>query len=41
MRFENKQVLVTGAASGIGLEIARRFLAEGAKVIGTTLMARV
>ncbi len=37
MRFENKQVLVTGAASGIGLEIARRFLAEGATVIGTDI----
>ncbi len=37
MRFQDKLVLVTGAASGIGLAIARRFLAEGATVIGTDL----
>lgn len=35
MRFDKKVVLVTGAASGIGLQIARQFLAEGATVIGT------
>jgi 3-oxoacyl-[acyl-carrier protein] reductase len=31
-RFENKVVLVTGAARGIGFGIARAFLDEGAKV---------
>lgn len=31
-RFKNKRVLVTGGTSGIGLEIAREFLAEGAEV---------
>jgi meso-butanediol dehydrogenase/(S,S)-butanediol dehydrogenase/diacetyl reductase len=31
-RFENKVVLVTGAASGIGAASARRFAAEGARL---------
>ncbi len=31
-RFENKAVLVTGSASGMGLAAARRFLSEGARV---------
>ncbi len=33
-QLEGKTALVTGAASGIGLAVARRFLAEGANVIG-------
>lgn len=32
-RFNEKTVLVTGAASGIGLATARRFLDEGARVV--------
>lgn len=32
MRLQNKTALVTGAASGFGREIARRYVREGAKV---------
>jgi len=34
-RFDGSVVVVTGATSGIGLEVARRFRAEGARVVGT------
>ncbi|AUS78048.1 3-oxoacyl-ACP reductase [Actinoalloteichus sp. AHMU CJ021] len=33
MRFENRVVFVTGGASGLGLAIASRFGAEGARVV--------
>jgi meso-butanediol dehydrogenase/(S,S)-butanediol dehydrogenase/diacetyl reductase len=36
-RHTGKSVLVTGSASGIGLGIVKRFLAEGAKVTGFDL----
>ncbi|OOR93190.1 sugar dehydrogenase [Moraxella caviae] len=32
-RFENKVVIITGGASGMGLEAARRFVQEGASVV--------
>ena len=32
-RFDGKSVLVTGASSGIGLAVARRFAAEGGRII--------
>jgi meso-butanediol dehydrogenase / (S,S)-butanediol dehydrogenase / diacetyl reductase len=38
-RFAGKVAVVTGAASGIGLAITKRLLAEGAKVVGSDLQA--
>ena len=40
MRLQNKLAIVTGAASGFGAGIARRFAEEGAKVIVNDLNPR-
>jgi NAD(P)-dependent dehydrogenase (short-subunit alcohol dehydrogenase family) len=37
MRLKDKKAIVTGAASGIGREIARLFAAEGARVLATDI----
>jgi NAD(P)-dependent dehydrogenase (short-subunit alcohol dehydrogenase family) len=39
MRMENKVVVVTGASSGVGREIALRFAKEGAKVVAVARRA--
>lgn len=39
MRFQDKIVIVTGAAGGIGIAIAERFAREGARVIVTDMNA--
>src|SRR4030095_8401326 len=38
-RFQNKIVLITGAAGGIGRAVARRFASEGASVVLVDLSA--
>ena len=38
-RVENKTIIVTGAAAGIGYEIAKRLVAEGARVVLADLRA--
>ena len=38
MRLRDKSAIITGAASGIGKEIARRFAVEGATVIVADLL---
>ena len=39
MRFQDKVVIVTGAAGGIGTAIAQRFSSEGAQVVVTDVNA--
>jgi 3-hydroxybutyrate dehydrogenase len=39
MSVKNKVLFITGAASGIGFEIARQFAKEGAKLVITDLNA--
>jgi glucose 1-dehydrogenase len=38
MKLENKVAIITGAARGIGLACAERFVAEGARVIMTDIL---
>ena len=41
MKLENRIAMVTGGANGIGLAIARRFVAEGARVVIGTVPVKV
>ncbi|MDD3242377.1 MAG: SDR family NAD(P)-dependent oxidoreductase [Eubacteriales bacterium] len=41
MRLEGKTAIITGASSGIGEGIARRFLQEGAQVFGCGIEAKM
>jgi len=36
-RLDNKVAVVTGAAQGLAVAIVRRFVEEGAKVVGTDM----
>ena len=38
MRFQGQSALVTGAARGIGLATAKRFLDEGAEVLAVDVL---
>ena len=37
-QLKNKHILVTGASSGIGFQIAKDFLLEGAKIINVKFL---
>lgn len=37
MRLQNKVAIITGAARGVGLAVAKRFCAEGARVVMTDI----
>ncbi|MGI8747685.1 MAG: SDR family NAD(P)-dependent oxidoreductase, partial [Deinococcus sp.] len=41
MQVRDKVVVVTGAASGIGLALATRFVQEGARVVASDLNAEL
>jgi 3-oxoacyl-ACP reductase-like protein len=40
MKLENRVAIVTGGANGIGLAIARRFVARGARVVMGTVLVK-
>ena len=41
MKFENKIVVITGAAGGIGRALTTRFIKEGAKVVAADITKEV
>jgi 3alpha(or 20beta)-hydroxysteroid dehydrogenase len=41
MKFENKIVIITDAAGGIGRALTTRFLKEGAKVVAVDITKEV